>query len=163
MSSVKPSRSSRVITLSISKLAISRCIVLRRMSFAITPEDSLFLLNVLADELFHITFLPLRKHVLKQLPVAFGYVAHMSSARQTGFPFAFHSIWFSPAGVGERLSLAFEIGLEWVVCHKTGLSTTFNWIPSTMPGKRKIKPQVEGLSIFEKGGHGWPHRVKRSR
>lgn len=67
------------------------------------------------------------------------------------------------ASVDERLSLAFEIGLEWVVCHKTGLSTTFNWIPSTMPGKRKIKPQVEGLSIFEKGGHGWPHRVKRSR
>ena len=68
-----------------------------------------------------------------------------------------------PAGVDERLSLAFEIGLEWVVCHKTGLSTTFNWIPSTMPGKRKIKPQVEGLSIFEKGGHGCPHRVKRSK
>lgn len=52
----------------------------------------------------------------------------------------------------ERLSLAFEIGLEWVVCHKTGLSTTFNWILSIMPGKRKIKPQVEGLSIFKKAG-----------
>lgn len=74
----------------------------------------------------------------------------MSSARQMGFSFAFHSICFSLAGVDERRSLAFEIGLEWVVCHKTGLSTTFNWIPSTMPGKRKIKPQVEGLSIFEK-------------
>lgn len=56
------------------------------------------------------------------------------------------------AGVDERLSLAFEIGLEWVVCHKTGLSTTFNWILSIMPGKRKIKPQVEGLSIFKKAG-----------
>lgn len=87
----------------------------------------------------------------------------MSSARQTGFPFAFHSIWLSLAGMDERLSLAFEIGLEWVVCHKTGLSTTFNWIPSTMPGKRKIKPQVEGLSIIEKGGHGWPLRAKRSK
>lgn len=76
----------------------------------------------------------------------------MSSARQTGFPFAFHSIWFSLAGVDERLSLAFEIGLEWVVCHKTGLSTTFNWILSIMPGKRKIKPQVKGLSIFKKAG-----------
>lgn len=74
----------------------------------------------------------------------------MSSARQTGFSFAFHSIWFSLASVDERLSLAFEIGLEWVVCHKMGLSTMFNWIPSTMLGKQKTKPQVEGLSIFEK-------------
>lgn len=120
-------------------------------------------LNVLADELFHITFLPLRKHFLKQLPVAFDYVAHMSSARQTGFPFAFHSIWLSLAGVDERLSLVFEIGLEWVVCHKMGLSTTFNWIPSTMPGKRKLKLQVEGLSIVGKGGYGRPSRVKRSK
>ena len=67
------------------------------------------------------------------------------------------------AGVDERLSLAFEIGLEWVVCRKMGLSTTFNLIPSTMPGKRKIKPQVEGLSIIGKGGYGRPSRVKRSK
>jgi hypothetical protein len=67
------------------------------------------------------------------------------------------------AGVDERLSLAFEIGLEWVVCHKTGLSTTFNWILSIMPGKRKIKPQVKGLSIFKKGRYGRLSRVKRSK
>ena len=76
----------------------------------------------------------------------------MSSARQTGFSFAFYSICFSLSGVDERRSLAFEIGLEWVVCHKTGLSTTFNWILTIMPGKRKIKPQVESLSIFKKAG-----------
>lgn len=76
----------------------------------------------------------------------------MSSARQTGFPVAFHSIWFSLAGVDERLPLAFEIGLEWVVCHKMGLSTTFATTPSTMTKIMKLKPQVEGLSIFKKAG-----------
>ena len=56
------------------------------------------------------------------------------------------------ASVDERLSLAFEIGLEWVVCHKTGLSTTFATTPSTMTKIMKLKPQVEGLSIFKKAG-----------
>lgn len=83
--------------------------------------------------------------------------------RQTGFPFAFHSIWFSLTGVDERLSLAFEIGLEWVVCHKMGLSTTFATTPSTMTKIMKLKPQVEGLSVFGKGGYGRPSRVKRSK
>lgn len=83
--------------------------------------------------------------------------------RQTGFPFAFHSIWFSLAGVDERLSLAFEIELEWVVCHKMGLSTTFATTPSTMTKIMKLKPQVEGLPIIGKGGYGRPSRVKRSK
>lgn len=87
----------------------------------------------------------------------------MSSARQTGFPFAFHSIWLSLAGVDERLSLAFEIGLEWVVCHKTGLSTTFATTPLTMTKIMKLKPQVESLSIAGKGRYGRPSRVKRSK
>lgn len=87
----------------------------------------------------------------------------MSSTRQTGFPFAFHSIWFSLTGVDERLSLAFEIGLVWVVCHKMGLSTTFATTPSTVTKIMKLKPQVEGLPIFGKGGYGQPSRVKRSR
>lgn len=83
--------------------------------------------------------------------------------RQTGFPFAFHSIWFSLTGVDERLSLAFEIELEWVVCHKMGLSITFATTPSTMTKIMKLKPQVEGLPIIGKGGYGRPSRVKRSK
>ncbi|MEO2539977.1 hypothetical protein ABG983_07970, partial [Collinsella aerofaciens] len=79
------------------------------------------------------------------------------------FPFAFHSIWFSLTGVDEGLSPAFEIGLEWVVCRKTGLSTTFATTPSTMTKIMKLKPQVEGLQIFGKGGYGRPSRVKRSK
>ena len=63
----------------------------------------------------------------------------------------------------ERLSLAFEIRLEWVVCHKMGLSTTFATTPSTMTKIMKLKPQVEGLPIFGKGGYGRPSRVKRSK
>ena len=58
------------------------------------------------------------------------------------------------AGVDEKLSLAFEIGLEWVVCHKTGLSTTFATTPSTVTKIMKLKPQVESLPIFEKAGYG---------
>ena len=67
------------------------------------------------------------------------------------------------AGVDERLSLAFEIGLEWVVCYKMGLSTTFATTPSTMTKIMKLKPQVEGLPIFGKGGYGRPSRVERSK
>ena len=29
--------------------------------------------------------------------------------------------------------------------------------------REQLSVQVEGLSVFEKGGHGWPYRVKRSR
>ena len=67
------------------------------------------------------------------------------------------------ASVDEKLSLAFEIGLEWVVCHKMGLSTTFKLLPSTMAKNAKIKPQVKRLLCFMKRGYGRGHRVKRSK